>query len=71
METRRINPEEAAARLLEADNILILTHKNPDGDAIGSGIAIALALQQKQTLPCLLDRRIGGLLLAHNRVLSA
>ena len=47
METRRINPEEAAARLLEADNILILTHKNPDGDAIGSGIAIALALQQK------------------------
>lgn len=47
METRRINPEEAAARLLETDNILILTHKNPDGDAIGSGIAIALALQQK------------------------
>ena len=47
METRKISPEEAAARLLKADNILILTHKNPDGDAIGSGIAIAHALRQK------------------------
>ena len=47
MKTRRITPEEAAARLMEADNVLILTHKNPDGDAIGSGIAIARALQQK------------------------
>ena len=47
METQRIDPEQAAARLLEAENILILTHKNPDGDAIGSGIAMAEALQQK------------------------
>ena len=47
METRKISPEEAASRLLKADNILILTHKNPDGDAIGSGIAIALALRQR------------------------
>lgn len=47
METRRISPEEAAARLLGADNVLVLTHKNPDGDAIGSGIAIANALRQK------------------------
>ncbi|MBP0970325.1 MAG: bifunctional oligoribonuclease/PAP phosphatase NrnA [Oscillospiraceae bacterium] len=47
METRRITPEDAAGTLLGADNILILTHKNPDGDAIGSGIAIAQALQQK------------------------
>lgn len=47
METRKISPEEAASRLLKTDNILILTHKNPDGDAIGSGIAIALALRQR------------------------
>ncbi len=46
METRKISHEEAARRLLSADNILILTHKNPDGDAIGSGIAIAKGLRQ-------------------------
>lgn len=47
METRKISPEEAAERLLAADNILILTHKNPDGDAIGSAMAIDKGLRQK------------------------
>lgn len=33
--------------LQEANKIVILTHTNPDGDAIGSSIALALALRKK------------------------
>ncbi len=39
--------QETASRLLELDNILILTHRRPDGDTIGSAAALCLALRQK------------------------
>lgn len=42
--TEPLNVEQAAARLRDADNILILCHKNPDGDTIGSGSALYYAL---------------------------
>ncbi len=41
-----ITLEKAAALLLEHDNILILMHKSPDGDTIGSGYALCLALRK-------------------------
>ena len=31
----------------EAEKIAILTHTNPDGDAIGSSLALALALKKR------------------------
>lgn len=38
---------EAAAKLLsEKDNILILTHRSPDGDTLGSAYALCMALQK-------------------------
>lgn len=41
----KIDLKEAAERLLSRDHILILTHKNPDGDTLGSGYALCYALQ--------------------------
>ena len=41
-----ITLEKAAAMLLEQDNILVLMHKSPDGDTIGSGYALCLALRK-------------------------
>lgn len=38
---------EAAALLEGMDQILILTHRRPDGDTIGCGAALCLALRQK------------------------
>ena len=38
---------EAAALLERMDEILILTHRRPDGDTIGCGAALCLALRQK------------------------
>jgi len=38
---------EAAALLERLDEILILTHRRPDGDTIGCGAALCLALRQK------------------------
>ncbi len=40
-----ISVENAAQMLCEADNILILCHKNPDGDTLGSGAALMHALR--------------------------
>src|SRR5690348_18346637 len=37
--------ERVAAALREADRVLIVTHENPDGDAIGSMSAAAAALR--------------------------
>lgn len=37
---------EVAARLKEQDNILILTHRRPDGDTAGCAAALCVALQQ-------------------------
>ena len=39
---------EFAARLLEKNGFLILSHKNPDGDTLGSGAAICSALRRKR-----------------------
>lgn len=37
--------QEAAARLRQMDNVLLLTHVRPDGDTIGSAAALCRALQ--------------------------
>ena len=39
-----VDLKKAAEMLKEADNILILTHANPDGDTLGSGFALLRAL---------------------------
>ena len=36
----------AVSMLKNADKILILTHRNPDGDTLGSGFALLIALRQ-------------------------
>lgn len=41
-----MNAIEAAARLKEQDNILILTHRRPDGDTVGCAAALCVALRQ-------------------------
>ena len=40
-----ITAEKAANLLLQQDNILVLCHRNPDGDAIGSAFALKKLLQ--------------------------
>lgn len=42
---RNVNAAEAAGLLAQKDRILILTHRNPDGDTLGSGFALLHALQ--------------------------
>lgn len=39
--------KETAAWLLEQDHILILTHRRPDGDTLGCGIALCRALREQ------------------------
>lgn len=41
----RISKEKAAEMLLKMDNILILAHENPDGDAVGSASALCRGLR--------------------------
>lgn len=41
---RKLNAAQAASALYEQDRILILTHRNPDGDTLGSGFALWHAL---------------------------
>ena len=43
-EMKKLTPETAAEFLKTRDNILILTHKSPDGDTAGSAAALCLAL---------------------------
>ena len=43
--TEQLNVQQMAQRLMTADNILILCHKNPDGDTIGCGSALYCALK--------------------------
>ena len=43
--TEQLDVQQMAQRLLTADNILILCHKNPDGDTIGCGSALYYALK--------------------------
>ncbi len=40
------NKETINSWLQDASKVAILTHTNPDGDAIGSSLALALALLQ-------------------------
>lgn len=42
----KISVKECANILREKDNILILTHANPDGDTLGSGFALCRALMK-------------------------
>ena len=42
----RIDRKETAAILLKQDDILILCHRNPDGDTLGSGYALHHAFKQ-------------------------
>ena len=39
-----LDKQQAAARLLELEDALILCHRNPDGDTLGSGFALCRAL---------------------------
>lgn len=41
-----LTPLAAATRLLQADNILLLTHRRPDGDTVGCAAALAAALRR-------------------------
>ena len=41
-----ITLQQAGSMLLEHDNILILMHRSPDGDAIGSAYALCMALRK-------------------------
>ena len=43
--TQNVDRDTVVSRLLGTDDILILCHKNPDGDTIGSGAALCKALQ--------------------------
>ena len=42
-----MNFKECARLLSERDNILLVTHKNPDGDTMGSAAALCSALRRK------------------------
>lgn len=42
-----INLKKVASKILSKDNIYILCHQYPDGDTIGSALALSLALLQK------------------------
>ena len=42
----RLTPQAAAALLRDQDNLLILTHRRPDGDTTGCAAALCLALRQ-------------------------
>ena len=41
------SPEEIAARLRGADSVLILTHHKPDGDALGTSLALHRGLESR------------------------
>lgn len=45
--TEPLNIQQTAQRLMEAEDLLILCHKNPDGDTIGCGSALYHALAAK------------------------
>lgn len=55
MKTLTLN--EIAARLKEQDNILVLMHKSPDGDAVGCAYGLCLALRKlgKNVMPLCSD----------------
>ena len=44
--------KQAAERLLQADNILVISHASPDGDTLGSASALMRGLLQKLAKSC-------------------
>ena len=50
---------EIKEAILSASDVLLITHINPDGDAIGSTLALALALQTLgKNVACVCDGKI-------------
>jgi len=43
--SKNVGIKQAAGLIKDHDNILILTHKNPDGDTLGSGFALCAAIR--------------------------
>lgn len=54
----RAEVEHIREEIERAQNILIISHKNPDGDTLGSTLALLLALEQlgKKATPCCIDK---------------
>ena len=50
-----MNAKQVAALLMEQDNILILTHRRPDGDTVGCAVALCLSLRQAGKMAYVLD----------------
>lgn len=46
--------QETAALLRQQDNILLITHRRPDGDTVGSAAGLCIALRQMGKKACLL-----------------
>ena len=46
-DVNKLNWAGATAAVEKAGSILLVTHMNPDGDAIGSLVALALALRER------------------------
>jgi phosphoesterase RecJ-like protein len=55
MLSTNITLEQAAEFLRTRDNFLLVTHKNPDGDTIGSALALCLALRDNGKTAHLLE----------------
>lgn len=49
---KRIDVKAAAELLQKSDNILILSHRNPDGDTLGSAFALLHALRSLGKIAC-------------------
>lgn len=47
MTSRMLDLQQAARRLEQADDLLILTHRRPDGDTVGSAAALCRGLRQR------------------------
>ena len=52
----KATPSDIARWLVERDDILIATHLNPDGDALGSSIALCLALKKLGKRACVVNQ---------------
>ena len=64
--TEPLNVEQAAARLRAAGSILILCHKNPDGDTVGCGSALYHALTRSPAAWLIPGRGCSGASLNRN-----
>ena len=53
--SKTVTTREAAALLRRQDNVLILTHRRPDGDTVGCAAALCAALRQLGKTAWLLD----------------